>query len=496
MLNTSKEWFLSLSHAARAGLIIGACAILVIFVALSYWTLSTDYQVLFSDLDPQDGSAIITELDRMKVPYRFEDGGKTILVEKDQVYKTRLKLMGKGVTLKGTVGFEIFNESDFGMTDFAQRINYQRALQGEITRTIMGLEEVQSARVHIVVPEKSFLKKDENQTKASITITPKPGQQLTSDEIFGIQRLVAAAVPGIEVPAVTILDNRGVALTRPAGQDQDSTGTLENKLAMKQQTEAYFIKKIAAILDKTFGPGKAIVSVDVTLNHDSIKVTREDILPAVTRDGDPDGAVIRKKKSSTHHHKKKKAAIAQAEQSEDESAAPAESTNEETEYVHGKKIEQLISNPGAIKRISVGVILPNNIDSAKIEMLSKVISMVAGLNVGRGDALAVYPIDSFSAKEMPDQGTLARAKTQGDQKSIPLSGIASNSQNSSIIWKNVNTYLFIGLALCLAISLYLVLVVLRRRSAGKHLSEKQREEMLKEIQIWLEKSTPSATRGV
>ena len=136
MFTNSKEWFVQLPRSGRAGFLAGLALIVVLFVCLLYWAFSSNYQVLFTELDPQDGNAIITELERMKVPYRFDEAGKTILVEKDQVYKTRLKLLGKGVNLKGSVGFEIFNESDFGMTDFAQKINYQRALQGEITRTI------------------------------------------------------------------------------------------------------------------------------------------------------------------------------------------------------------------------------------------------------------------------------------------------------------------------------------------------------------------------
>jgi flagellar M-ring protein FliF len=496
VLNNLKEWFLSLSRIARTGLIAGACVIVIAFISLSYWALSTDYQVLFSDLDPQDGSAIVTELDRMKVPYLFEDGGKTILVEKSQVYKTRLKLMGKGVNLKGTVGFEIFNESDFGMTDFAQRINYQRALQGELTRTIMGLEEVQSARVHLVVPESGFLKKGDKQTKASITVTPKPGYTLTQEQVLGIQRLVAAAVPEIEASAVTILDNRGVALTKAIDKDQEGTTGFENRLTVKQQTEEYFTKKIASILDKTFGPGKAIVSVDVTMNHDSLKVTREDVMPAISRNGDPDGAVSRRKMSSKRSKKAKKAAAAQAD-TVDDNGDPVEVTTEEIEYTHGKKIEQSVSGPGSIKRISVGVIIPNNIDPERIEMLSKVISMSAGLSVARGDALAVYPLDRFSNRENADQETMSRAKIQSFSKGGTPTENSHNTATNAQAAKNVSPYFIGSIVMSLALLLGLVWVIGRRRSSTQRMSDIQREQMLKEIQMWLaQPATPATTRNL
>ena len=491
MLNNLKEWFLGLSRAARVGFVVGACVIVTLFFSLTYWALATDYQVLFSELDPQDGSAIVSELERMKVPYVLGDGGKTILVEQKDVYKTRLKLMGKGVNLKGTVGFEIFNESDFGMTDFAQRINYQRALQGEIARTIMGLEEVLSARVHLVVPESGFLKKNEKQTKASITITTKPGHKLSQEQVLGIQRLVAAAVPEIDPAAVTILDSRGVALTKATGKEQEESASLENKLAIKQQTEEYFTQKVVAILDKTFGPGKAIVSVDVTLNHDSLRVTREDVLPAPTAHGDPDGAVTRKKKHSKRHGKSRKATAGQTG-SDDEGSASDELTTDEVEYQHGKKIEQLVSNPGSIKRLSVGVILPSNIDPDRIDMLSKVISMAVGLNSARGDALAVYPVDRFVNRDASDPGTIAR--------STSTIGAASSqtdaSSNSEVASRNSSVYFLVSIGLCLGLAMLALWAVLRRKSSsGVRLSEMEREKMLKVLQTWLAQSQAPAQRN-
>ncbi|WP_165973737.1 flagellar basal-body MS-ring/collar protein FliF [Paucimonas lemoignei] len=487
-MNNSKEWFLSLSRASRTGLLIGVVLIAALFIATSYWAFSTNYQVLFSDLDPQDGSIIISELDRMKVPYQLQDDGKTILVEESQVYKTRLQLMGKGVNLKGTVGFEIFNESDFGMTDFAQRINYQRALQGEIARTIMGLEEVESARVHLVVPESGILKKSDKQPKASITVTTKPGYKLALNQVVGIQRLVAAAVPDIEPSAVTILDNRGVALTRVTDKDQEEARSIESKLTIKQQTEEYFTKKIAAILDKTFGPGKAIVSVDVTLNHDSLKVTREDVLPATIANGDVDGAVSRRKSQARMMPKPKKASATQASMTAaDEDSSTVESTTDEIEYMHGRKIEQLVSAPGSIKRLSVGVILPNDVDPARVEMLSKVISMSVGLNNARGDALAVYPLDQFAVKgQGTEQATVARTPEPS-----PETRRTASTANEAKEPKSDKYFIPVVLAL-LVLVVVIAGLIWKRQSASKRLTPAQREKILKEIQQWLAQSNDRA----
>lgn len=489
MFNNFKEWFSGLSYKARTGLIGGICIIAAGFFVLSSWLLSTDYQVLFSDLEAQDGSAIISELDRMKVPYQLADDGKTILVDKDNVYKTRLKLMGKGVNLKGTVGFEIFNESDFGMTDFAQRINYQRALQGEIARTIMALEEVESARVHLVVPESGFLKKSDQQTKASITIATKPGHKLSAEQVLGIQRLVAAAVPDIDASAVTILDNRGVALTKNNGKEQDGLTGMDGKLAIKQQTEQYFVQKIAGMLDKTYGPGKAIVSVDVLLDYDSTKITREDVLTADSKNGD--GAIARRKKHSKREEKVRRISALQ-NAAPGESApygSPNEDVTDEIEYQHGRQIEQVVSTPGAIKRLSVGVIVPNNIGTGEIDVLSKVIASSVGIDKERGDALAVHSLNQAelhnAAPSKPDESNTEVAPN--DQVPHPSSSDQAKA-NDKIIW-----YLS-ALFMLLVIAAVWVLSV-RRRTALPRMTEAQREKTLKEIQAWLSQPQENAPRS-
>src|ERR1700758_3787806 len=134
-----------LGQGARIALVAGALAV-VIGTSWALWSVTREpYEVLFADLDPHDEAAIVAELEKLKLPYQIGDDGRTLLVERSQVHRTRLKVMDKGIDLKGTVGFEIFNNADFGMTEFAQRINYQRALQGELARTIMSIGEIATA---------------------------------------------------------------------------------------------------------------------------------------------------------------------------------------------------------------------------------------------------------------------------------------------------------------------------------------------------------------
>src|SRR5258706_7694870 len=208
------------SAGARLGFVTGVLVILAIVVWLSLSVLRPEYQTLFSELDPQDAASMVAELDKMKVPYRLSADGTAIQVDRAQVHTLRLKLLAKsGGSLKGGVGFEIFNNTDFGMTEFAQKINYQRALQGELTRTITALDEVKNARVHLVLPESGLFRKNGLKPKASITLAMKDGRSLQPEQVLGIQRLVAPARPGIRPSAVPIATHRGVTLTPAAGSD-------------------------------------------------------------------------------------------------------------------------------------------------------------------------------------------------------------------------------------------------------------------------------------
>ena len=268
-----------LSGKAKLGLAAGCLLVVAAVGGIGAWAYRADYQVLFADMAPRDAAAMTAELDKMKTPYQLGDGGNTILVPRELVYKTRLKLMGKDLPLHGAVGFEVFNNADFGMTEFVQKVNYQRAVQGELTRTIQAVDDIQAARVHLAIPEQGLFKKTAAKPKASVTLTLKPGMVLAPEQVSGIQRLVAAAVPDMASADVTVLDQRGAALTRAAPADSGGDAGA-NQLDAKRGTEDYLARKLAGVLERTLGEGQAVVSVDVVLNMDQSKVTTEEVLPA------------------------------------------------------------------------------------------------------------------------------------------------------------------------------------------------------------------------
>ena len=247
---------------ATAGAVLCGVLILIYFV----W-VRTPYQILFTNLRSVDAATIVASLDEKKIPYRVKGGGETILVPADQVEAVRLELMTSELPLKGVVGFELFNKSDMGLTEFAQKINYQRALQGELARTIMALGAVDTARVHLSLAEPTIFREDRRPPKASVTVFARPGQTVSAQSVVGIQRLIAAAVPELESDAVVVLDDRGQVLSGEPVRVLDAT-TRE-----REAIEGYYVSEIQGRLNELASHLNAQVSVSaLTPRLDQLKV--------------------------------------------------------------------------------------------------------------------------------------------------------------------------------------------------------------------------------
>jgi len=484
-MNNLKAAWLGRSVASRSLMIVLFAVALVATIVLAIWALRTDYQVLFAELDGRDAGAIVEELKRMKVPYKLADAGTKVLVPEKAVHETRLQLMGRGVPLAGGVGFEIFDNKDVGMTEYTQRINFQRALQGELARTIMAISRVKQARVHLVVPENSLFKREHVKPKASVTLLLQTGVRLENEQITGIQRLVAASVPRLEPGAVMVLDQRGVTLSAGGGEDEDYAA-VSGKLRLKKDAEVYFARKISEVLDRTFGPGQAIVSVDVTLNLDEVKRTQQSIVPVAGQDGDEAGAVVRKRQSV---YRQAKGPITKVNgEPVYAQTSPDLTSTTDVEYELGKSIEQVVSTPGGIRRISVGVIVPK-LAAEQIERVQDVVSMVVGYSAARGDAISVQSIDQMlTAAPVPAAMEIESAPTPPMPMPMP-----APYDWRALAQRVLADPVLLGAA---AGSLLLVLGGLavtfaagrarRRRRRATEASEHQRQRRLVEIKTWLE----------
>ncbi len=208
--------------------------------------------VLFSNLRAMDAATIVADLDKKKVPYHLADGGTTILVARDQVDATRLSILSEDLPLKGTVGFELFNKSDIGLTEFAQKINYQRALQGELARTIMAVDGVDTARVHLSLPDATIFQDDKRAPKASIALTTKPGKPMAAGAVRGIQRLVAAAVPDLDVGNVVVLDGEGQVISSDVVAVDTAVDASASEAPAQHAAEVYYSDKVRQALRATY----------------------------------------------------------------------------------------------------------------------------------------------------------------------------------------------------------------------------------------------------
>jgi len=213
-----------------------------------YWFLRADYTVLYTGLRPADASAIVTQLDAKGLSHRLRDGGTTILVPADQVDTGRLAIAGSDVGAKGAVGFELFNKSDMGLTDFAQKINYQRALQGELARTIMTMDSVESARVHLAIPERSLFRTNRSEPKAAVEVVTKLGQTLATERVAGIQQLIASSVPDLSLADVVVIDGEGRIVSAAPPSQANATPEVEEQTAAQNYYSARAKAALAATM--------------------------------------------------------------------------------------------------------------------------------------------------------------------------------------------------------------------------------------------------------
>lgn len=471
-----------LSLMARTGLVSGVIFILAALLLGSLWIFKDDYQVLFADLNAQDASSMVAELERLKTPYRLAEGGTAILVEREAVYKTRLKLMGKGLDLHGAVGFEIFNNADFGMTEFAQKVNFQRALQGELARTIMGFDEVKSARVHLVLPDAGLFKRQAAKPKASISLIMKGDSRLQAEQISGIQRLVAASVPEIDASAVTIVDQHGIAVSKPASDDVLSG--IAGRLDTKRQIEDYLTRKLIAVMDRAVGPGRAIVSIDVSLNYDQVKVTQEDVLPLPNTAGQNVGAITRRRDSAQGGDPISELLTAGNAGSRGVQSAGPVSSSSEVEFINGRRVEQVVSQPGGIRRLSVGIMVPDVADPVELAKLKEVVTMAAGINPARGDAIVVYNHTPSGNRDDPQEAHNQADAIRGESGKAQPHGV--DELEFVNILSPQQWSLAAGSTLVLAIAFGAWQQRRRRHTlmTQPRLSQEQRERLLLEVTRW------------
>jgi flagellar M-ring protein FliF len=474
MANSLSAFWIGLGRGARVALLGGATVLLAVLVWGAFFAFRQDYRVLFAELSEADAGAVVARLKHDKVPYRLGDDGTAILVPAEQVHDLRVTLMAGDLPLRGGVGFEIFDKQGLGVTEHSQRVSYQRALQGELARTIGSLDDVKQVRVHLVMPESTLFTRDRQQASAAVALTMRPGTALERQQIVGVQRLVAAAVPGLAPERVVVTDQRGVTLSSADGAAAGA-GTADARLQVKREIEDYLGRKVARLLDGAFGPGQAIVSVDAALNFDATKTTIQDLLPGGSG---VEGRVVRRRQNTGA------GTAAPIWTSALDGAAPpagSPSSSLEVEFEYGRRIDEIIAAPGAITRISVGVVVPDAITEDQRSKVTELVKMAAGIDEHRGDAITVQPLSQLGLA--PEHQGSVESASGAPQAQQQRSERRDDSQYSAGL-----------IAALVLLALAVVAFGVRRRTPARALTDQERQTLLDDIQRALAEES-RATRG-
>jgi len=247
----------------KFGLLVALAAVVALLVGGWMWSQTPDYRVLFSNLSDQDGGAIINSLQQMNVPYKFAAGGGALMVPANEVDEVRLRLAGQGLPKGGVVGFELMDTQKLGTSQFLEQVNYQRALEGELERTIQSLSAVQSARVQLAIPKPSVFVRDQQKATASVLLGLNPGRSLDAGQVSAIVHLVSSSIPDLSVKNVTVVDQSGNLLT---SQDGSGAGLDPGQFKYRREVEQSFVKRIEAILAPITGPNNAIAQVTADMD--------------------------------------------------------------------------------------------------------------------------------------------------------------------------------------------------------------------------------------
>ncbi len=406
-------------------------ALLVAILGFGLWYGGApDMVPLFTNMESKDAGEVAAKLKESKISYEIQENklGTTILVPSADVHEARLNLAVDGLP-RGEKGFEIFDDSKLGVTEFQNKVNYLQALQGELTRTIERIDAVQKARVHIVLPEDSLYKKNEKPATASIMVMLKPGAQLSRKEIKGIVNLVAHSVQGLSPENITIVDETGKILNDPDEDDEKgiSSQTL-TQLDMTKKVQDNLQKNVQSLLDQSLGEGKAFVRVSVELDFDTKQTDRQIFTPVVD-----DAGIIRSQQETSESYTG--TSTAPGGPAGVQSNVPgyvAENNNSNAEYERkeatknyevNEEKQKVVASPGSIRRLTVAVLVNDDITAAQQDSILRSVSSAAGINTERGDTISVEPLP-FST-ELADRRAAAEQAERDRQDRIFYAQVAA-----------------------------------------------------------------------
>ncbi len=394
----------SLTPAKKASLVVAAFLTFSAIGVLVYWTGQVEYRVLFSNLSSEDAGNIVNKLQEKKISYKLSPAGDAISVPEEKVAELRLELAASGLPQGGGVGFEIFDNKTLGTTEFEQQLNYRRALQGELSRTINSLEEIQQSRVHLALPKESLFLEERKKATASVTVKLKQGKTLRPPQVEGIAHLVASSVEGISPEDVIIVDSRGNILSGVQGDSKLAKMT-NTQAEYQRNMEREIVGRIQSMLENVVGKGKAVVRVSTDLDFRLTEKTEENY--------DPESPVVRSVKRQTE--KTAPPVVSGKAGSMATGSSEHEKLDETINYEINRVVNKTVMPIGEIQKLSVAVLVDGiygknekGVETyqprakKEIDALEELVKKTAGINTARGDQVIVTEMP-FSKVEIEQE---------------------------------------------------------------------------------------------
>lgn len=402
---------------SRRFLLLGAAALAVVAVwAVSRWAGAPTYVTLFRDLELNEAGAVSEQLGKSNITYKLGAGGTEVMVPVADIARARVALAKEGLPSNGRPGLELFDKASWGMTDFTQRVTYQRALEGELARTIGGLRGVERAQVHLVMPTPSPLKSLERGATASVVLTLKPGVTLANDAVQGITYIVSNSVEQLSSDNVAVMDDAGRVLSVPAGAGSIA-GLTTRQLEIQRSVEQYLVGKVEQLLATVVGVGRARAQVSAQLSFDQVDRTIDTF--------DPDGQVLKTEQKS------------EGGASDQASASETVISNE---YQNSRRLEKIVGSVGNVSRLTVAVLVDDKalrgaggtgtsaLDVGRVETM---VRNAIGVDSTRGDRVTVMalPFEPVAIPSGVGGDSKQAAKTDitvlVDRVSRPLIGLVA-----------------------------------------------------------------------
>lgn len=423
ILEQLKEVWNRLPMTGRIATISAAIATLGLIGAIAYYGSQPEYGVLFSDLNATDAQNIVEKLKGANVPYSLANGGTAIQVPIEKIPELRLQMAGEGVISGGHVGFDLFDKTNFGATDFAQQINYRRAIEGELARTLESMEELEGARVHITPKKESVFTEKEEGAKASVMLRVRQGKQMSGERTDAIVNLVAGSVEGLDPANISVMDTRGRLLTsgREKSGGSGDAGAFSAQLEAKQKFEAENAARVIALLEPVVGEGRVRADVSADVDFSQVEQMEEKYNPASQVVRSQQTAEETRNSTKTNASGPANGNVAGARTNDPTTPAGPALQNQQngndkkqattTNYEIDKTVRKTIGGGGRINRLTVSVVVDhkdvNGTEAARtadeIRQMQDLVSAAVGVDANRGDSVVVETMP-FSKPEV-ESGT-------------------------------------------------------------------------------------------